>query len=88
MFVTADWNATDYGMDITTDEQRTQVLPLVLNYLTPPWVSFFGLGAVSAAVMSSADSCILSASSMFTHNIYKAIINPQVCSVIWDRSHI
>lgn len=73
----ADWNATDYGMDITTDEQRTQVLPLVLNYLTPPWVSFFGLGAVSAAVMSSADSCILSASSMFTHNIYKAIINPQ-----------
>ena len=41
-------------------------------------MSFFGLGAVSAAVMSSADSCILSASSMFTHNIYKAMACPEV----------
>ena len=76
----ADWNATDYGEEILSADQKTQVLPLVLNYLTPQWVSFFGLGAVSAAVMSSADSCILSASSMFTHNIYKAIINPTVSS--------
>jgi len=71
-----DWNATDYNMELTSPEQTKQVLPLVLNYLTPQWVSFFGLGAVSAAVMSSADSCVLSASSMFTHNIYKAIISP------------
>jgi Na+/pantothenate symporter len=48
------------------------------------WVSFFGLGAVSAAVMSSADSCILSASSMFTHNIYKAIVYPSV----WQKQTI
>jgi high affinity choline transporter 7 len=90
-------NGTDYQSDLNTPEQTKQVLPLVLNYLTPQvifihepilkliniktyfkkntqWVSFFGLGAVSAAVMSSADSCILSASTMFTHNIYKAIV--------------
>lgn len=64
----------------------TDVYLFVDIHLTPPlnclmnprfkWVSFFGLGAVSAAVMSSADSCILSASSMFTHNIYKAIVCP------------
>ncbi|CAF92317.1 unnamed protein product, partial [Tetraodon nigroviridis] len=42
----------------------------VLQHLCPPYISFFGLGAVSAAVMSSADSSILSASSMFARNIY------------------
>ena len=40
------------------------MLPLALQYLTPPAVAFFGLGAVSAAVMSSTDSSMLSASTM------------------------
>ena len=35
------------------------ILPLVLQHLTPSFVSFVGLGAVSAAVMSSADSSYL-----------------------------
>lgn len=31
-----DWvNGTDYGIALTTGEQTKQVLPLVLNYLTP-----------------------------------------------------
>lgn len=51
---------------------------MVLQYLTPQWVSFFGLGAVSAAVMSSADSSVLSASSMFARNIYKLMIRQKV----------
>jgi len=35
------------------------------------WFFFFiGLGAISAAVMSSMDSSILASSSMFTYNIY------------------
>ena len=47
------------------------ILPIVLQYLTPVAVCFVGLGAVSAAVMSSTDSSILSAASMFTRNIYQ-----------------
>ena len=38
-------------------------------------VAVIGLGAVSAAAMSSTDSSILSASSMFSRNIYKPIRN-------------
>lgn len=55
-----------------------KMLFIVLQYLTPTWVSFFGMGAITAAIMSSADSCILSASSLFTLNIYKPIFFPQV----------
>ena len=53
-------------------------MPLVLQYLTPLPVSFVGLGAVSAAVMSSVDSSVLSASSMFAHNIYRTIFRQSV----------
>ena len=59
-------------------EDTRLVLPMVLQYLSPSWVSFIGLGAISAAVMSSADSSVLSASSMFGHNIYKLIIRKNV----------
>ncbi|MCP9266061.1 High-affinity choline transporter 1 [Dirofilaria immitis] len=57
-------------------EQTNMVVPLVFQYLTPKWVAFIGLGAVSAAVMSSADSSVLSAASMFAHNIWKLAIRP------------
>ncbi|MBW02597.1 High affinity choline transporter 1, partial [Eschrichtius robustus] len=53
------------------NQQADMILPIVLKYLCPVYVSYFGLGAVSAAVMSSADSSILSASSMFARNIYQ-----------------
>lgn len=72
------WNETDYfllynkTLPIPKDDTR-MILPMVLQYLTPSFVSFFGLGAVSAAVMSSADSSVLSASSMFARNVYKLI---------------
>ena len=54
------------------------VLPLCLQYLTPQWVAFFGLGAISAAVMSSTDSSMLSASTMLSRNVYKTIFRPKV----------
>ena len=54
------------------------VLPLCLQYLTPTPVAFFGLGAVSAAVMSSTDSSMLSASTMLARNVFKTVIYPQV----------
>ncbi|XP_068596032.1 high-affinity choline transporter 1 [Brachionichthys hirsutus] len=67
-----DWNQTSYGAVPPKDrDQADMILPIVLQHLCPPFVSFFGLGAVSAAVMSSADSSILSASSMFARNIYQ-----------------
>ncbi|KAJ8013028.1 hypothetical protein DPEC_G00049050 [Dallia pectoralis] len=67
-----DWNQTTYGAIPPKDkDQSDMILPIVLQHLCPSWISFFGLGAVSAAVMSSADSSILSASSMFARNIYQ-----------------
>ncbi|KAI3356106.1 hypothetical protein L3Q82_017370 [Scortum barcoo] len=67
-----DWNQTTYGSLAPKDKDESDmILPIVLQHLCPPYVSFFGLGAVSAAVMSSADSSILSASSMFARNIYQ-----------------
>lgn len=61
-------NGTKY--DEIPEEFTKLTLPLVLQYLTPSWVAFIGLGAISAAVMSSADSSILSAASMFARNIW------------------
>ncbi|XP_027208714.1 high-affinity choline transporter 1 [Penaeus vannamei] len=80
-----DWNQTDYTKDITQKDQAKLVLPLVMQYLTPQWVAFFGLGAVSAAVMSSADSSVLSASSMFSNNIYKNVFrqNASDRELVW-----
>ncbi|XP_048826201.1 high-affinity choline transporter 1-like [Brienomyrus brachyistius] len=67
-----DWNMTTYGaMPPMEKDESDMILPIVLQHLCPPYISFFGLGAVSAAVMSSADSSILSASSMFARNIYQ-----------------
>lgn len=46
------WNETDYkGPYPLTESETSMILPMVLQYLTPNFVSFFGLGAVSAAVM-------------------------------------
>lgn len=73
------WNETGYqGPWPLTEAETAMVLPMVLQYLTPDFVSFFGLGAVSAAVMSSADSSVLSASSMFARNVYKLIFRQRV----------
>ncbi|XP_055061163.1 high affinity choline transporter 1 [Misgurnus anguillicaudatus] len=67
-----DWNQTSYGPKPPMEkDQADMILPIVLQHLCPTYISFFGLGAVSAAVMSSADSSILSASSMFARNIYQ-----------------
>ncbi|XP_064458531.1 high-affinity choline transporter 1-like [Ornithodoros turicata] len=69
----ARWNETD--IDIDPLDESSLILPLVLQYLTPSYISFLGMGAVAAAVMSSADSCLLSCASMFTRNIYTTIIH-------------
>lgn len=70
-----DWKSV-IGHDIDP-ENTSVVLPLCLQYLTPPVVAFFGLGAISAAVMSSTDSSMLSASTMLARNIYKVVFRPK-----------
>ncbi|CAG9766806.1 unnamed protein product [Ceutorhynchus assimilis] len=80
------WNETDYkGPYPLTEAETGMILPMVLQYLTPDFVSFLGLGAVSAAVMSSADSSVLSASSMFARNVYKLIFRQKASEmeIIW-----
>jgi high affinity choline transporter 7 len=78
---------TDYDInkDITSPEATKLILPLVLLHLCPKFIAFIGLGAVSAAVMSSADSSVLSASSMFARNVWKLVFRDQVYPII--KSH-
>ncbi|KAL1517122.1 hypothetical protein ABEB36_000930 [Hypothenemus hampei] len=80
------WNETEYkGPYPLTAAETGMILPMVLQYLTPDFVSFLGLGAVSAAVMSSADSSVLSASSMFARNVYKLIFRQRASEmeIVW-----
>ena len=80
-----DWSLTEYPGPAPSGECSKVVLPLALQYLTPKAVAFFGLGAVSAAVMSSTDSSMLSASTMIARNFYQKVIRPKAeeKEVIW-----
>ena len=74
-----DWNETSWPGPVPIPaEDNKLILPMVMQYLCPSYVTFVGLGAVSAAVMSSADSSVLSASAMFARNIYKLIFRQKV----------
>lgn len=66
-----DWSA----LGLTAPE-GPMVVPVILRDLTPPLVALIGLGAIAAAVMASVDSSFLSASSMFTWNVYRPLIRP------------
>nr|XP_003219370.1 PREDICTED: high affinity choline transporter 1 [Anolis carolinensis] len=81
-----DWNQTDYGLPSPNERgESALILPLVLHYLCPMYVSIGGLGAIAAAVMSSGDSALLSASSMFAHNIYRKVLRKKATEkeVLW-----
>ncbi|KAM4702102.1 high affinity choline transporter 1-like [Discoglossus pictus] len=69
-----DWNQTTYGLPSPYERgDASMILPIVMQHLCPMLVSVAGLGAITAAVMSSADSALLSSSSLFCHNLYKKI---------------
>lgn len=67
-----NWEKTDYNQCLRKADYKLAV-PLTLLYLTHPAVAFIGLGAVSAAVMSSTDSSILGVSTMFTRNVFTKV---------------
>ncbi|XP_074429082.1 high affinity choline transporter 1-like isoform X1 [Larus michahellis] len=81
-----DWNQTSYGLPSPLERgESAMILPLVLHYLCPAYISVAGLGAVAAAAMSSADSALLSAGSMFAHNIYRKTLRKKATEmeVLW-----
>ncbi|KAM4711448.1 LOW QUALITY PROTEIN: high affinity choline transporter 1-like [Anableps anableps] len=71
-----EWNMTSYGSLSPYERgEAAMVLSIVLLHLTPTAVFVVGLGAIAGAAMSSTDSCLLAATSIFTTNIYKMIRN-------------
>ena len=64
---TTDWQAL--GLPLPPDD--SSILPHVIRYLTNPVVATIGLGAIAAAVMSSADSSILSSSTLTVWNVLR-----------------
>ena len=67
---TTDWAS----LGLTGPENPAVALPYVLKHLAPPAVALIGLGSLAAAVMSSVDSSILSASSMGAWNVYRPLV--------------
>ena len=76
----ADW--TTIG---AIPENDSIILPHVIRYLTNPFIATIGLGAIAAAVMSSVDSSILSASSMAGWNVFRPLMRPNISSVNLEK---
>ncbi len=68
---------TDWGA-VGPPPDAAATLPWVIAHRTPQLLALLGLGAVAAAVMSSVDSSVLSASSMGVWNVYRPLIQPGV----------
>ncbi|KAJ8410877.1 hypothetical protein AAFF_G00188340 [Aldrovandia affinis] len=72
--VSTDWNQTSFDLPTPYEQGKAgMILPISLQYLCPSYVSIAGIGAITAAVMSSIDSALLSASSLCARNIYKNV---------------
>lgn len=71
-----DWSAIGLSGPIS----NASILPYVFQYLTPGTIALVGLGAIAAAVMSSIDSSMLSASTLTTWNIYRPLFKPDINS--------
>ncbi|XP_057707009.1 high-affinity choline transporter 1-like isoform X4 [Corythoichthys intestinalis] len=73
-----DWNKTEYGSPSPFERGQTSlIMPITLQHLTPNYISIIGISATTAAVMSSIDSLLLAAVSLFVSNIYKRILRTE-----------
>lgn len=60
------------------DADPSAVLPRLLKDMVPPWAGLLGLGAIIGAVTSSFSASILSAGAMFSWNVYRRLLFPNV----------
>ncbi len=71
-----DWSA----LGLMQPDNLASILPFVLHQLTPSVIALIGLSAIAAAVMSSMDSSLLSASTLAIWNVYKPLRKPDLGS--------
>lgn len=71
---TTDWSL----LSLPGPENAASTLPYVLQNMTPGTVALIGLGAIAAAVMSSIDSSMLSASTLAIWNVYRPLVRPKM----------
>ncbi|XP_077507483.1 uncharacterized protein LOC144118415 [Amblyomma americanum] len=77
--ISRNTNFTSAGYPGPSDlrpEDQPSVLPFALRYLCPNVISVMGMTAIIGAVLSSADSSALSASTLITRNVYQIIYRP------------
>ncbi|XP_049525156.1 high-affinity choline transporter 1-like [Dermacentor silvarum] len=73
----ANFTAVGYpGPYNLKSDHRKDIMPYAIRYLTPGVISILGQLAITAAVMSSVDSSMLSASSLITRNVYQLMFRP------------
>ncbi|MDX2245317.1 MAG: sodium:solute symporter family protein [Bacteroidia bacterium] len=74
---TTDWAA----LGLPGPETTAGTLPYVFRHLTSPVMALIGLATVAAAVMSSIDSSMLSASSLAAWNVWRPLVKPDLSEV-------
>ncbi|RLE14709.1 sodium:solute symporter family protein [Candidatus Aerophobetes bacterium] len=80
-FLIGAWGAGD----VPGLKKADMVLSVMLDRYTPFWFSAIIISGAMAAMMSSSDSMLLSASSYLTRDIYKKALNPKASSKKEDR---
>ena len=76
-FVTGAGGTVESRLDSALVFNVEQVLPMMARQVLDPWVAGILVSATLAAIMSSADSFLLSAASSMTRDVYQRIFRQQ-----------